>query len=320
VSSLFGRILVAIDDSEPAKTALALGARLAREHDGELVLCHALNWLPIIAEIESTGVIFDPQPTIEGLTRNAQAMLDGASQDALRFGVAAKHHLIEGEPAKAILALANKLRCGTIVMGTHARGGLGRLFIGSTTEAVLRGSSIPVLTVRPGTVLALEPRKCFERIVVGADESEPARAAIDTVVGHAAADDCHVLFCSVVDFDAVVGSHGYYDTSLQASLYDDAQRVVDRAVTEARANDVAAEGRIAEGNASRALIAVAKRENADLIVTGSHGRNGVRRVFLGSVAETIVRMSPVPVLVVRCPARVPATAGARPKRQTSAVR
>ena len=175
MSSLFGRILVAIDDSEPAKTALALGARLAREHDGELVLCHALNWLPIIAEIESTGVIFDPQPTIEGLTRNAQAMLDGASQDALRFGVAAKHHLIEGEPAKAILALANKLRCGTIVMGTHARGGLGRLFIGSTTEAVLRGSSIPVLTVRPGTVLALEPRKCFERNLAAAERAAGLR-------------------------------------------------------------------------------------------------------------------------------------------------
>ena len=102
-------------------------------------------------------------------------------------------------------------------------------------------------------------------------------------------------------------------------MYDDAQRVVDHAVSVARAEDIAAEGRIAEGSPSRALIAVAKRENADLIVTGSHGRRGVRRVFVGSVAETIVRTSPIPVLVVRTPARVPAAAGARVKRQTSAV-
>jgi nucleotide-binding universal stress UspA family protein len=319
VSSLFDRILVAIDDSEPAKLAIELGARLAREHAGELILCHSVNWLPLVAELESTGAVIDPKPTIEALTRNAEAILAQAVQDARGFGVVAKSELLEGEPAKGILSFAVKLRCGLIVMATHARSALGRLFIGSTTEAVLRASTVPVLTVRPGTIVPAESRSCFERIVVGADESEPARAAIDTVIRQAADDDCHVLFCSVVDIDSVVGASGYYDPSIHASLYDDAQRVVDRAVAAARANDVGAEGRIAEGSASRALVAVAKRENADLIVTGSHGRSGVRRVFLGSVAETIVRTSPVPVLVVRCGARTSTRAGARAKRQASAV-
>jgi nucleotide-binding universal stress UspA family protein len=319
VSNLFDRILVAIDDSEPAKSALALGARLAREHDGELIICNVLNWLPTIAELESTGAVVDPKPTIDALTRQAEALLEEAARDVLRrLGVVARRQFVEGDPAKGILSAAGKLRCSVIVMGTHARGGLGRLFIGSTTDAVLRGSAIPVLTVRPETIVADPARSCFERIVVGADDSEPARAAIETIIGQAAADDCHVLFCSVVDIDTVVGSRGYYDTSIHAGLYDDAQRVVDGAVVEARAADVAAEGRIAEGNASRALIAVAKRESADLIVTGSHGRRGVRRVFVGSVAETIVRTSPVPVLVVRTAARVPAAA-VRAKRQTSAA-
>jgi nucleotide-binding universal stress UspA family protein len=317
VSSLFNRILVAIDDSEPAKAAL--GARLAREHDGELILCHCVNWRPVIAELESTGAVIDPKPTIDGLTHQAESLLNAAAQEAQRFGVGAKCQVVEGEPAKGILGFAGKLRCSLIVMGTHARSGLGRLFIGSTTDAVLRGSSIPVLTVRHGTTVADPSRSCFERIVVGADESEPGNAAIKTVIGQAADDGCHVLFCSVVDIDSVVGARGYYDTAIHADMYDDAQRVVGRAVAEARAHDIAAEGRIAEGSASRALVAVAKRENADLIVTGSHGRSGVRRVFLGSIAETVVRTSPVPVLVVRCAARVPAVPGARAKRRTPAV-
>lgn len=319
MSNLFDRILVAIDDSEPAKVALAIGARLAREHDGELVLCNVVNWLTVVAELESTGAVVDPKSTIDAMTRHAQELLDEAARDALHHGIIAQRQLVEGEPAKSILGVAGKLHCSVIVMGTHARGGLGRLFIGSTTDAVLRGSSIPVLTVRPETIIAEPSRNCFERIVVGADDSEPARAAIETIIGHAAADGCHVLFCSVVDIDTVVGARGYYDTAVHASLYDEAQRAVDGAVTEARANDVAAEGRIAEGNASRALIAVAKRENADLIVTGSHGRRGVRRVFVGSVAETIVRTSPVPVLVVRSAARAGAATGVRAKRQTSAA-
>jgi nucleotide-binding universal stress UspA family protein len=318
VSNLFDRILVAINDPESAQTAVALGARLAREHDGQLVLCHSLNSLPRLAELEPAGAIVDPKPTLDGLTRNAQRLLDGAARTTQRFGVVPTCRIVEGSPAKGILSVAAKLRCSLIVISTHARGGLGRLFIGSTTEAVLRGSTIPVLTVRPGTNVAPESRSCFERVVVGADDSEPARAAIDAITEQAATDGYHVLFCSVVDIEGVVGSRGYYDTAIHAGLYDDAQRIVDRAVIDARANDIGAEGRIAEGNASRALIAVAKRENADLIVTGSHGRTGVRRVFVGSVAETIVRTSPVPVLVVRGAARVSATA-ARPKRQHSTV-
>jgi nucleotide-binding universal stress UspA family protein len=319
VSNLFDRVFVALDDSEPAKVALALGVRLAREHAGELVLCNAVNWLPVVAELESTGAVVDPKSTIDAMTRHAEELLAAAAHDALRYGITAQRQVAEGEPAKTILGIAGKLHCSVIVMGTHARGGLGRLFISSTTDAVLRGSSIPVLTVRPETTVAEAARNCFERIVVGADDSEPARAAIDTVIGQAAADGCHVLLCSVVDIGTVVGARGYYDTSIHAGLYDDAQRTVDRAVIEARAADVAAEGRIAEGNASRALIAVAKRENADLIVTGSHGRRGVRRMFVGSVAETIVRTSPVPVLVVRSAARAAAATGVRAKRQTSAA-
>jgi nucleotide-binding universal stress UspA family protein len=319
VSHLFDRILVAIDDSEPGKTAVTLGARLAREHNGELILCHSVNWLPLVVELESSGAVIDPEPTLESMSQHGESLLVQAELSAQAQGVRARCHLTDGEPAKAILMLAGKLDCRLIVMGTNARGGLERLFIGSTTEAVLRGSTIPVLTVHPGTKLTPEPQRCFERIVVGTDASETARAAVEAVIELAAADACHVLFCSVVDIDSVVGSRGYYDTAIHAGLYDNAQRAVDDAVKTARGNDVGAEGRIADGSASRGLVALAKRENADLIVTGSHGRGGVRRMLLGSVAETVVRTSPVPVLVIRSAARAKAS-GARAKRQAAAVR
>lgn len=73
---------------------------------------------------------------------------------------------------------------------------------------------------------------------------------------------------------------------MRDDLYDQAQNVVDDAVSLTRIHDAAAEGHVVEGDPAGELVAAAKDHDADLIVMGSHGRRGLRRFFLGSVAET----------------------------------
>ena len=282
-----------------------LAARLAREHDGELLLCYSVNWLPLIAD--SAGAYVDPVPIIDGLKQQGDALLAQAADTAQRLGIDAKRCSVEGEPAESILKVADEAGCRLTVMGTHGRRGLGRLFIGSTTEAVLRGSTIPVLTVRPGMKIAGETRRCFERILVGVDDSEPSDAAVKTVVTFSPEDRRQVLFYNVVDTGSLSGVRAYDYVAIRNDLYDQAQNVVDNAVTAARTHDVTADGRVAEGNAADALIAAANGQEADLIVMGSHGRRGIRRFFLGSVAESVVRVAPVPVLVVRTTTSAPAS-------------
>ncbi len=300
MSNVFSRILVGVDDSDVSSEAVAFATRLAAEHGGRLIICNSVNWLPVVTQIASSGAIIDPTPAVDDLKAEGEALLDRAMEIAERGGVIAQRVALEGEPALNLLEQAAERKCSLIVMGTHGRQGAERLFAGSTTEAVLRGSAIPVLTVRAGTTIAAPGKRCFETIVAGVDESEPSNAAIHTILDLPAEDRRHVIFYSVA--------------GAREDEADQAHRVVGKAVGLANARGISAKGRVIAGHPDEALIASAQQQGADLIVLGSHGRHGLHRLFLGSVAEGVVRKSPLPVLVVRTredvpvPERIPAGA------------
>ena len=284
MSNLFSRILVGVDDSEASKDAVAFGACLAREHGGQLILGNSVNWLPVVSQVASSGAIIDTESLVDDLKKNGQEMLDRAVGAARGDGIEAQTYALEGEPAQRILELAADAKCSLILMGTHGRQGVERLFIGSTTEAVLRGSTIPVLTVRAGMKCPAPARRCFERFVVGVDESEPSDAAIQTVLELPSEG-------SQISFYSVAGGGD--------DAHEQAERVIANAIARANVYGISATGNVLSGTPAEMLIAVAQQRGADLIVLGSHGRRGLHRLFLGSVAEHVVRTAPVPVLVVR---------------------
>lgn len=307
MTHLFSRILVGIEDSEPSRAAVTLAIRLAGEHGGRLVLAHAVNWRPLITEVAATGAVIDPDSIIADLRHDGRSLLAAVESRAREAGVETAAVALEGDPAEQLLDYARAERCTLIAMGTHGRSGLAHLLIGSTTEAVLRGSTIPVLTVRGTTKIAAAEDRCFARIVAGIDDSEPSDAAISAIAGLPAEDRREVVFCSVADGEDASGGRGYYWADVQNAMRDHAREVVERAVTLARAHGIAAEGAVLDGQVCDALIEAAVERAADLIVVGSHGRRGLRRFFLGSIAECIVRCSSVPVLVARSAAlHVPA--------------
>jgi len=298
VTALFSRIVAAVDGSEASRDAVVLAARLACEHEGHLILCHAVNWLPPVAQLMSTGAIVDPAPMLDSLGIEGEALLDEAAGAARGLGVDPELRMVTGEPAECLVELAGKAKCRLIVMGTHGRHGLGRLALGSTAEAVLRLGTMPVLTVRAAESAPGTRRRCFERILVGIDDSEPSDAAIRTVLDFPGEDRSELMLYSVAD-QAL--AHGWAPRSVATIdlLRVEAQRIVDGAVAFARTRDVVAEGSVVDGAAAEALIAAARERRADLLVLGSHGRRGIQRFFLGSVAAAVVRAAPLPVLVVR---------------------
>jgi nucleotide-binding universal stress UspA family protein len=295
MSNVFSRILVGIDGSDASNEAVTLAARLACEQRSQLIFCHSVNWAPVLSGMVSSGTMLGAAPIIDDLKQAGEELLDRARDTATRVGVEAETRMVENEPARRILELATDEKCSLIVMGTHGRQGLQRLVLGSTTEAVLRESTIPVLTVHAGMRHAETSQRCFESIVVGIDESEPSDAAIQIVLELPANERRRVLFCSAADSN---------------DAREHAQRVLGKAIGLARARDISVSGLVISGTPHEALLIVAQQEGADIIVLGSHGRRGFQRLFLGSVAESIVRTAPLPVLVVRIQERVPVLARA----------
>lgn len=305
VGNPFDRILASVDDSPPAWAATTLAARVAREYGGSLLLVNSVNWVPLVAEVASSGAVFDPTEIIDGMKLQASELLAQLAELAKTEGIDAERRVIEGRAPEAVPKLADEEGCGVIFTGTHGREGLGRLFLGSTAEGLLRASNIPVLVVRSAAETAPASRPCFERILVAVDDSEPADAAVHKALRIPRTRDTSIVFCSVLDIDGGVAARGFSYAELYSDLMAQTRDTLDRAVERAVGDGTAPETLIVEGSPAEALIATAREQRADLIVIGSHGRRGVRRLFLGSVAESVVRGATTPVMVVRTAAMLP---------------
>ena len=139
----------------------------------------------------------------------------------------------------------------------------------------------------------------FKHIVVPTDFSEPAERALDVAIGLASKFESKVtlLHASWLPPSAYAAyAEGlYWPTDEMAK---GAKKELDAALSKAKKRYPKTDGSIVTGEPWQTILEFAKERGADLIVMGTHGRRGLSRVFLGSLAEKIVRLSPIPVLTV----------------------
>ncbi|UUZ63691.1 universal stress protein [Polaromonas sp. P1(28)-13] len=147
----------------------------------------------------------------------------------------------------------------------------------------------------------------YKRILVPIDGSETSNKALVAALQFARDFGGRVRLVHVVDeLSYLTGNDHYagYSEDLIKIMRETGTKVLDDAMAIAQASGVEADYMLFESFGERlgnAVADAAKRWNADLIVVGTHGRRGLGRVLLGSGAEQIVRLAPVPVLVVRSP-------------------
>ena len=141
---MYERILVPTDGSAGVERAIEQAAELAAVHGAELHSVYVLNtanFASLPMETSWEGVSDMLREDGEEALERVRTILEG-------YEVPVRTHLIEGSPAREIVDFATEEGCDLIVMGTHGRGGIDRLLLGSVAERVVRGSPIPVLTVR----------------------------------------------------------------------------------------------------------------------------------------------------------------------------
>jgi nucleotide-binding universal stress UspA family protein len=150
------KILLATDGSEEAELAARTAADLAEKTGSELHVVHVFGIAPVGPPVypEATDLQgVEREAEAEGLQRTseqrAREVLE-AEVEKLRSagGMVAQAHLLEGRVAPEVVALAEEIGAGLIVMGSRGRGGIRRALMGSVSDSVVRHAHCPVLVVR----------------------------------------------------------------------------------------------------------------------------------------------------------------------------
>ena len=282
---MFDNILVPTDGSDCAQAAVGYAADLATHHEARV---HAL----CVADSRT----LENAPRYDQIEKEREEVAERTCNDLSVSGVPVEQAVRTDIPHKAILRYATERDIDLIVMGTHGRTGVERYLLGSVTEKVVRLSDVPVLTVKAEDDGGVTYP--YTDILVPTDGSEGAEAAIAPAIDIARTYDARIHALTVIDTMALgadVRSGAILDT-----LEESAQSAVETIEEQAtRASVSAVETTIAHGNPYRGIRSYAENHDIDLIVMGTHGRSGIERYLLGSVAEKTVRTSPAPVMTVR---------------------
>ncbi|MFC4408240.1 universal stress protein [Haloarchaeobius iranensis] len=141
----------------------------------------------------------------------------------------------------------------------------------------------------------------LERVLVAYDDSEQSTGALEFALREF--DDATLLVLTIVDPGEANTKRLFSMPTFASEWYEDAREEARDRLAEATelatAAGVDVETDVVVGRPAKTIVDYANEQDCDHIVTGSHGRSGVSRIVLGSVAETVVRRSPVPVTVVR---------------------
>ena len=286
------KLLCPIDFSPGADNALRTAVRLARARDAELVLLHAWQ-APMLAMAGEPEL---PAGILRELADDAERSLAAAVVEAKQLGATrVTSSLVKGVPWDQIVeTLRTDSAYELVVMGTHGRSGVTRFLLGSVAEKVVRHAPCSVLAVHEA-----DPATAFRRVLCPVDFSESAHHAVD-LAGRFVAPGGDVTLLHVLELPLL--REGEASGAELAVTLD--ERATGRLVAwaaELRAKvAVPVTTRTRLGSAGVQILAVLDEAPPfELVVIGSHGRTGLRRALLGSVAEKIVRHAPCAVLVAR---------------------
>jgi nucleotide-binding universal stress UspA family protein len=301
---MFNRLLVPLDGSQLAQSALPYALALAGASDAAITLLTVVQPMQLISEY---SVRYDASLEAEQIA-SAFVALDTTAGVLRRAGARVTTAVTVGSAADQILRYVEENDADCIVMATYGRGGAFHWAFGSVARKVLTAASVPTLVVRAKDVNP-QPYAAarFRRILVPLDGSERAEAALPLVTQLAQQYRATVTLARIVPFPGGVYFASPYAPMVATETFDEEmaaerdgakawlQTVADRM----RAAGIAVETVTQDGDAASRLLGLLDRQPFDLVVMATHGRTGIARFVMGSVAERMIEASETPVLLVR---------------------
>lgn len=293
---MFRKILFPTDFSACATATLGCVAEVRKAGLREIVLLHVVHQ---DEGISGSTVDLD---RVERLRREAAKALEAIKIGLESQGFRVKTRVEVGVPGREIVQVAEDENVSLIAMGSHGRGFVQALLLGSVTESVLRHARRPVWVEKFRTVEALGETQCkrvceraFGKILWPTDFSDNAAAAFNYVKKLCQAGTEEVVLLHVQDERAM--RHRSPEVIAEFDAIDRAR--LGEFAAELQSLGLACTVRVEHGHPVTQTLAVAEEEDAGCLVMGSHGRTAIAEVLLGGTAENVVRQSRRPVLVVR---------------------
>jgi nucleotide-binding universal stress UspA family protein len=290
------KILLATDGSEEAELAAQSGVQLANDTGSEL---HVV----LVGPSTATPVgLVGSQPDVD---REAKGSLEAQVEKAKAAGgMVAQSHFRVGRPDHEIVTLAEEIGAGLIIMASRGLGGIKRALMGRVSSSVVRHAHCPVLVVRREK--DGEPAFSAKRILLATDGSREAALATQAAVDLAnkTNSEIHLVHVTIPLHEP---SYYYEGISIEDAIareQRERQRSAQKLLDEQAKKIEAAGGSVAQthlrkGKPDQEIVDLAEEIGTGLILMGSRGLGGIRRVLMGSVSDSVVRHAHCPILVVR---------------------
>jgi nucleotide-binding universal stress UspA family protein len=291
------KIIAGTDFSDESTAALAHAVAIAKQQGAELHLVHAVQPIELTPPyppypIGAASLYAEQNQEIQ---ENARKLLDAEAERLEASGVRVNQSLSTDLPARSLVDAAEELEADLIVVGTHGRRGLSRFLLGSVAQHVVQRAHCDVLVTRGK---APEGGR-FNRVLVPTDFSASASAALEQAF-ELCKDTGKIELFHCWQVPASVGDD-WTDmrTEFEQRVRTGSEELAAQSMSHFADKPATLSFHLKEGDARHSIQDQLASADYDLVVMGSHGRTGLRRLFLGSVAEATVKHSKVPVYVAR---------------------
>jgi nucleotide-binding universal stress UspA family protein len=268
----WGKLMVCTDGSDEGQNAVAAALDLAQACGSQVI---AVQVLQVVPEVQA--VVPDLPATLGKWVQENMAAIKAAAD---KRGVVLKTVVPEGKlPHAAIVAAAEEMRPDLIIMGRCGKTGLVRILMGNVTARVIGNSPINILVVPRGGMVG------FQRILVASDGSPYSQAAWELGLAMAKQAKSRLIGVAVAPEEGDI---------------IEAKAIIRRMLTAASLAGVPLKAINPQGVAPETgIVQQAIKNEVDLIIVGSYGRTGLKKLLMGSVTERVIGDSPCPILVVK---------------------
>jgi nucleotide-binding universal stress UspA family protein len=302
---MFERIMVPLDGSELAEVALPYAEELCGRLGSDVRLVY-------VSEPQDKSAEHMHKFYMEEVANTTRANAEKYVGTSGKNDVHVMSKILSGNPAEEIVDYADRADIGLIVISTHGRSGVKRWALGSVADKVVRATGRPVILVRAnGARPDVREKGTLREILVPLDGSQDAETVLPYVENLASrlkgkVTLLRVLAQGFMSSDAV-GKYMYFAfpeaqmKSISAEAREYLGQVAERLQKKGikTAIEVRLSNDVKSANDAMAIIDFAREANADLVAMSTHGRSGVSRWVLGSVAERVLGEGSTPLLLVR---------------------